>query len=73
MYTHILYLFSRSEKQLPLCLSPEVAKVAKVAKVGKVGKVVEIEISAWRRRRRRSMKLPNVIVQFRLRTVARPA
>lgn len=70
MYTHILYLFSRSEKQLPLCLSPEVAKVAKV---GKVGKVVEIEISAWRRRRRRSMKLPNVIVQFRLRTVARPA
>lgn len=68
MYTHILYLFSRSEKLLPLCLSPEVAKVAKV---GKVGKVVEIEISAWRRRR--SMKLPNVIVQFRLRTVARPA
>lgn len=67
MYTHIFYLFSRSEKQLPLCLSPEVAKVAKV------GKVVEIEISAWRRRRRRSMKLPNVIVQFRLRTVARPA
>lgn len=71
MYPHILYLFSRSEKLLPLCLSPEVAKVAKVAKVGKVGKVVEIEISAWRRRR--SMKLPNVIVQFRLRTVARPA
>lgn len=68
MYTHILYLFSRSEKLLPLCLSPEVAKVAKV---GKVGKVVEIEISAWRRRR--SMELPNVIVQFQLRTVARPA